>query len=170
MNIPLSAFSQSLIKQKVLIDILAFALVYFIPALAHLTGIPLFMVEPMRLGLILSIVHTTRVNSVILALTLPVFSYLVSGHPEFIKMVIITFELLLNTILFYWLLERIHRPFTAMILSILFSKIACYLAYWPVFSFAFLVSEAEPVFLLIQGATTLVFSTYTFIILKKAKP
>ncbi|MCX6279775.1 MAG: hypothetical protein NT004_17030 [Bacteroidetes bacterium] len=155
------------ILTNILVDLAALALIYFIPATVHFTGIPIYMIEPMRLMLILSMAHTSKSNSYFLALTLPLFSFLVSGHPELIKMFIITGELVLNTLLFYWLVKKFNHTFFAMFVSIITSKIACYLAYWPVFSIGFVVAEASPDFILIQLITSLIFSFYIAVILKK---
>ena len=155
--------SKNLILKNVLIDLGALALVYLIPASVHFTGLPVYMIEPMRLMLVISFVHGSRANSFLLACSLPFFSYLVSGHPELVKMLIITGELALNTALFYWLVKRYGSPFTALLLSVVISKIACYLAYWPVFSFGFMVEEAGMTFLIAQAVTTLLFSLYVFL-------
>lgn len=152
-----------------LIDAFLLLLIYLLPAAAHLTGIPVYMMEPMRLALILSIAHTNRANTYLLAATLPLFSFLLSGHPVFIKMLIITAELLMNVWIFYFLTRRKLHLFTAMILAILLSKIVCYLLYWPLISFTFMVEEAEPRFLLIQFAATTIFSLYIAFTVKRQK-
>ena len=153
--------------QVLIIDAALLLLIYLLPATAHLTGIPVYMMEPMRLALILSIAHTNRVNTFILAATLPLFSFLLSGHPMFIKMLIITAELLLNVWVFYFLTGRKLNPFISMFLAILLSKIACYLLYWPLISFTFMVEEAEPGFLIIQLVTTILFSVYISLTFKR---
>ena len=149
------------------IDSFLLLAIYLLPAVAHLTGIPVYMMEPMRLALILAIAHTNRANTYLLAATLPLFSFLLSGHPVFIKMLIITAELLLNVWMFYFLTRRRLHPFTAMIIAILLSKIVCYLLYWPLISFAFMVEEAEPRFLLIQLLTTTIFGFYISLTVKR---
>lgn len=143
------------------------ALIYFVPALAHMTGVPLYMAEPMRIILILSMVHASKYTSCVLAATLPLLSWIFSGHPELVKMLIITGELLLNVSLFYLIYKRLNNPLIAILASIIISKILCYLAYWPVFSFAFMVAEAHPLFLVIQIITTVIFSFYVTLSLKK---
>lgn len=148
----------------------AMAVVYLAPVLAHMTGLPVYMLEPMRLMVILALAHGSRNIALILASTLPIFSFLVSGHPEFIKMVIITSELVLNVFLFFLLERKFRRVFPAALLSVVISKLLCYLTYWPVFSFQFMVREAEPLFLAVQIITTLIFSFYLMIILKKKNP
>lgn len=149
------------------IDSFLLLLIYLLPAAAHLTGIPVYMMEPMRLALILAIAHTNRTNTFLLAATLPLFSFLLSGHPVFIKMLIITSELLVNVWMFYFLTKRSFHPFTAMIVAILMSKILCYLLYWPLISFAFMVEEAEPRFLMIQLVTTTIFGFYISLTVKR---
>ena len=161
------ALNNKTVWKNILIDMGALALIYFLPASVHLTGIPLYMIEPMRLMLIISMAHGAKSNSYLLALSLPLFSFAVSGHPEFLKMLIITGELVLNTVLFYWLTGRSVNTFLSLMLAIIISKIACYLAYWPIFSFDFVIAEASPVFIAAQIVTTLIFSFYVAIILKK---
>jgi hypothetical protein len=125
------------------------------------------MIEPMRLVLILALVHTNRTNAWILAAILPLFSYLVSGHPEPLKMLVITAELLANTGLFLFLLRRGAYPFLAMFLSILVSKAFCYSLYMLLFPWSFVVAEAQTGFLLIQGAVTILLASYAAVILMK---
>jgi hypothetical protein len=45
-----------------------------------------------------------------------------------------------------------------MLLSIAGSKVFCYFVYWLVFSWAFVVEEGEPIFLLVQVVVTLLLS------------
>ncbi len=151
------------------IDAFLLLLVYLLPAAAHFTGLPVYMMEPMRLALILSIAHTNRTNTFVLAATLPIFSFLLSGHPVLVKMLIITAELLLNVWVFYVLERRRFQPFAAMFLAIILSKIVCYLLYWPLISFSFMVEEAEPRFILIQFLTTTIFSFYIAFTVKRQK-
>jgi hypothetical protein len=158
--------NQSLLTD-LLLDLGALTAIYFLPAAAHFTGIPLYMIEPMRMMLVLSMVHASKYNTFLLAFSLPLFSYVVSGHPEFVKMLVITGELILNVAMFYWMLKWSRKPFIVAFLSIIISKIACYLIYWPVFSFSFVVAEASMPFLIIQLMTTFAFSLYIGFILKK---
>ncbi len=147
-----------------LIDFAALAFIYFVPSIAHLLNFPVYMIEPMRLMLILSMAHSTRNNSYLLALTLPFFSLVVSSHPEFYKMLVITSELVLNVFLFYFLAGKLRNAFLAMLTAIITSKLFCYFLYFLFFTPAFLKSEATPVFLLVQLITTIIFSVYVFLI------
>ena len=93
--------------KSALLDIFALVFVYFVPTLSHLAQLPLYLLEPMRIMLILAIAHTTRKNAYLLALTLPLFSFVISMHPSLVKSILITAELLLNVWLFYFLLKKI---------------------------------------------------------------
>jgi hypothetical protein len=118
--------SKDIVKNSVF-DILAISFIYLVPVLSHLTALPIYYLEPMRIMLILAIVHTSKRNSYILATTLPIFSFIVSAHPVFLKTLLITGELLLMTWMFYSLSDKIKNKFGAMVLSIGISKIAYYL-------------------------------------------
>jgi hypothetical protein len=56
-----------------------------------------------------------------------------------------------------------------MVISIVVSKIFCYALYLVFFSIMFIEEEAEPVFLIAQVITTVLFSSYVSIILQKKK-
>jgi len=141
------------------IDGFALTFLLLMPAASHLTGIPFYFIEPMRIMLVVALVFTSRSNAYILALALPVFSFLVSGHPVPIKMLIIMAELVLNVWLFVALFHKTRKSFVSMFIAIIGSKIVCYLTYWIVFSWAFVVDESQMVFLIAQMAVALVLST-----------
>jgi len=116
---------------------------------------------------VLSIAHSNRLNSYLLALTLPLFSWAVSGHPELFKMLVMTAEIIINVFLFYFLNKKIDSVIMAMIISIVISKVICYTLYLLFFSMLFLQQEAEPSFLLAQVITTLTFSFYVYFVTQK---
>ncbi len=155
------------ILKNIFIDSVALAVIYFTPAIAHLIALPVYMIEPMRLMLILSMAHSTRNNSYLLALTLPLFSFITTSHPEFLKMLIITAELTLNVFLFYWLFSRFRNAFISMVSAVILSKIACYGLYLIFFSLAFVRSEAGLSFLAAQAITTVLFSAYVYFIQRR---
>jgi hypothetical protein len=150
-----------------LLDLVALALVYFTPKIGELIHLPFYMIEPMRLMVVLSIAHSSRVNSYLLAFSLSLFSWVISGHPEFFKMLVMTVEMTANVFLFYYFFRKIDSAFLPMIISIVISKVLCYAMYLVFFSMMFLREEADPSFLVAQVITTLVFSSYVFLILRK---
>lgn len=151
-----------------LLDLAAIAFVFFVPAMSHLTGIPIYLAEPMRIMVILALLHTHRGNAWALALILPAFSYFVSGHPYPVKMAIITMELLINVALFQFLIRK-TKPFAAMAAAIVASKLFYYLVKYLVVMAGLLQMELFATPLLIQVVTTLIFSLYAFFILRKTK-
>lgn len=170
MNTQAAVLSRKVLIKALVIDLAALTFILLTPSLVHLFNLPVYMLEPMRLMVILSLAHSTKKNTYLLALTLPVFSFIVSGHPEALKMLIITAELVLNVFLFYLLASKIRNFFLSGVLSIVLSKVFCYLAYLVVFSFAFVQEEAAVLFIVVQVLTTLLFSVYLFVIMRNKRP
>jgi hypothetical protein len=146
-------------KKILLIDMALVTLMMFIPAISHLTGIPVYMVEPMRIMLVISLLLTPNRNAYFIAILLPLVSFLVSGHPFPAKMMIIIAELLFNVWLFL-AMKRAAGTFFSMLLAIIISKLACYMMYWSFFSWAFVVEESGARFLLAQAAVTIFLSFF----------
>ncbi len=97
------ALSGKPLVRNITFDILALLFIYLVPTFSHLISIPIYLYEPMRIMLILAMVHTTRRNAYIITLTLPLFSFIVSFHPVFLKSILIAGELALNVALFFYL-------------------------------------------------------------------
>ena len=152
-----------------LFDVFALAFVYCVPTFTHFLNLPVYYIDPMRLMLILSIVHSDKRNAYILAFTLPVFSYIISAHPVFPKMFLICAELSLNTFLFYLFKGRIKNTFYAIMLSILISKVIYYGFKALMINAALLNTEflSTPVF--IQLITTILFGLYVGIFYQNQK-
>lgn len=155
--------------KSIIFDFIALAFIYFVPALSHLFNLPIYLVEPMRIMLILAMVHTTKTNAYLIALTLPLFSFLISSHPNIFKGLIMTGELLLNVWLFFEISKKITNQFAAMLLAIIVSKMVYYLLKFTLISFAVLEPGliATPIYL--QLITSVVFSGYVFIMLNRNK-
>jgi hypothetical protein len=156
--------------KNVLIDLTAVLLIYFMPALSHLINLPVYFIEPVRLMLILSIAHSSKTNTFILALSLPLFSHLVSAHPVFLKTVLISFELLLFSFLFYELSKRFKSVFTVMFVSIAAGKLFYYLFKYVLINFGLMQSELISTPLLMQLIITVIFSIYVSFSLNRSKP
>jgi hypothetical protein len=147
---------------SIIINSVALLLIYFTPALSHLLNFPLYLVEPMRLMIVLAMLHSDKRNAFILAATLPLFSFAISAHPVFYKMLLISAELIINVWLFYALRERMRNNFTAMISAIVLSKAVYYLLKSLFISAALLGAGLFSTPIWIQGITTLVFGAYAF--------
>ncbi len=99
-----------------------------LPALSHAVALPLYRFEPMRLLLFVAILCTTRRNALVMALGLPLVSWLTSGHPVFPKVLLIQGELVLNTLVFFALCRGAKRFVPAVVVSVLAAKAAYYAA------------------------------------------
>lgn len=145
----------------VIFDILALTFIYFVPTISHMLSLPLYLIEPMRIALVLALVHTTKRNAYIIAVTLPLFSFLVSAHPVFYKMMLITGELAINVWLFYFIFNKSKNAFISILSSIVLSKSIYYLAKFIAVAIIFQTGDSIiATSLYIQVATTLVFSAY----------
>jgi hypothetical protein len=147
-------------------DVFAVAFVYFVPALSHLTSLPIYLIEPMRLMLILAIAHTSKRNAYIVAATLPIFSFVVSAHPYLIKTFLITGELLLNVWLYFFFVEKFKNKFSSMILSVGLSKMAYYAVKFGLLSLLIIDGSLISTPIYIQIITTVLFSGYIFMMKK----
>jgi len=148
-------------------DIAALVFVGLVPAASHLFKIPVYYIEPMRVMLVLALLYSSRWNAYALAIVLPLFSFLVSGHPAPLKMMIIIAELLLNAWLFLYFFQKTRRSFLSAIASIIISKMFCYIMYLVVFSLVFVKAEAELTFLFAQMILTLVLSSFVWLISRR---
>jgi hypothetical protein len=144
------------------LDFLAIAFIYFIPSISHLFSFPVYLFEPMRIMLILCVAHSSKKNAYLIALTLPVFSFIISSHPSLLKTAIMTAELTLNMFLFFKLIDLIKNNFSAMLISILLSKIFYYLLKLALLSFGLMSGDLVTTPIYIQIILTLVFSGYIY--------
>ena len=153
--------------QIALMDIIAIAFIYLVPTISHMLSFPLYLIEPMRIMLILALVHTRRENAYFLALTLPFISYIFSGHPVLIKTFLISAELLVNVFFFYLVLKLVEKKFIAALTSIIFAKSFYYGNKILLISLGVFSGEliSTPVWL--QIIMTLLLSGYIFIFFKK---
>ena len=159
-----------ILKSKtIFIDLTAFAAVALTSIIGMLYHLPFYMLEPIRLMVVISIAHSTRNNSFFLASVLPLYSWIVTGHPELLKMIVMTTEICSNVFLYYYLIKRVDSVLMSMIISVIISKVICYALYLIFFSLIFIEEEADTSFLICQVITTLIFSFYVWIILQKNK-
>jgi hypothetical protein len=152
-------------------DAAALALIFFIPAFSHLLSIPVYLFEPMRIILVIAMIHTNRKNAIILAVTMPLVSFVFSGHPVIIKSLVMSAELLTNVLLFFYFKKIIKNPFLVVFLSIIFSKLFYYLIKYILIRTVLLSSGlvSTPVFfqVLITCILSAYFLIYTGIIIRQ---
>lgn len=114
--------------KTLLTDFLILTFIYFIPAISHLFAFPIYYLDPMRFALVFALITTSKRNTFLIALTLPIFSFLISSHPSILKSFLLAGELSLNISLFYLLKDKINNLFFSFLLSITLSKLSYYIA------------------------------------------
>ncbi|MFW5708072.1 MAG: hypothetical protein ACOCX0_03410 [Bacteroidota bacterium] len=156
--------------RSAILDIVALAFIFLMPAFSHMLAFPLYYIEPMRLMVVLAMVHTHRNNALLLALALPLFSFAMSGHPILVKAVIISLELMIMVGVFSFLKNYIH-VFGAIFSAIVLSKVFYFAVkfFVPLKAMQSLGYESFFEFSLwIQLASTLVMSLYLWLMWKPA--
>ncbi len=109
-----------------LTDAAAVLFVFAVPALSHLTSVPFYLLDPMRMAVLGALLFSRNwKNALVLALALPLFSFAVSGHPVYPKFLLIAVELSANVLLFAWLSRKMNAGIAAFV-SILLSKVLYY--------------------------------------------
>ena len=149
--------------KNIVFDLLALLFIYLVPAISHLISFPVYYLEPMRIMLILAIVHTTRKNAYLITFTLPLFSLLISAHPSLIKTSLVTSELLLNVWLFFFISEKLSNKTFSIFLSIVVSKIFYYLIKFLLITSAVMVGDLISTPINIQILMLFVLSGYIYL-------
>jgi len=147
-----------------LIDFFLLLMIYFLPAISHLFAFPLYYLDPMRIALVIALIHTSKKNAFIIALTLPLFSFLISSHPQIIKSFLLSAELVINLSLFFLLKDRLKNVFTSLFLSILISKVIYYSLKFALISFAFLNDRLFSTPFYFQLSAAILLSTYIYLV------
>lgn len=168
MNSAALTLSNTKVK-TILLDIIALLFIAFAPALSHMFAVPIYMLEPMRIMLILSIVHTSKKNSYLIALALPLFSFFISTHPSILKTLLICSELLFNLYLFTFLLRYLRNSFAALLSSILISKLYYYAVKFALLGFGLMDGGLVATPLFMQAIVALGLSTYLYFFYKSDK-
>ena len=114
-------------RDVLLIDVLLLLALYLLPSVSHLTAWPLYILEPMRVALIVALLFTNRANTYFIAVTIPLASVFLTGHPEPLKAVLMCIEFSVLVACYAWLARRARIPaFVALLAGILFSKVIYY--------------------------------------------
>ena len=165
----LTAISKIVTARNITIDVGILIAIYFIPALSHLVGVPLYYLDPMRFFLLLGFFLTTnKTNAVILAITIPLFSWLVSGHPVLPKAFLISIELLTNVLLLtYFIKSGKISLLPSLIISIVLSKLIYYLFKFVFIQTGILEMEMIATDLYIQLITLFLLSTVMWFLFRK---
>ena len=83
--------------RTIALDLLLVGSFYGITSLSHLLAFPLYQFDPIKLFLLIMIAKSSRTNALVMALSLPLFATLTTGHPVFPKNLAMVVELVLFT-------------------------------------------------------------------------
>lgn len=145
-----------------LIDFSLLLFIYYLPALSHLFAFPIYYLDPMRIALVVALIHTSKKNTFLIALTLPLFSFFISSHPQIVKSLLLSAELLINLSLFFLFKEKIKNVFASLLLSIIISKVIYYLLKFAFINFALLDDKLYSTPYYFQIISALLLSTYIY--------
>lgn len=115
-------------RNVLLVDVVLLAALYVLPAVSHATALPLYMLEPMRVALIVALLFTNRANAYFIAFTIPLASYFISGHPVLFKALLMGIEYSVLVAVFAIFQQHKQVPaFFALTAGILAGKVVYYL-------------------------------------------
>lgn len=158
-------------KRIIITDLAVLLAVLLVPALSHATPIPLYYLDPMRLFIFAGFVFgRNHNNAYALAVSIPIFSMLVTGHPVFFKSLLISGELFSNIYIFNYLYnnKRINT-ITSIVLSILLSKCIYYSCKAILLHFSFLDGSLITTQIWIQFISGVFITLAAYFLLKQNK-
>lgn len=167
----ITTISKIFTLRNIAVDILILTGIYFIPAVSHLTPIPLYYLDPMRFFMLAGFVLTrNNSNTFLLALTIPIFSALVTGHPTIFKALLISIELTVNILFFIKLLKyrKLHIALS-MLVSIMASKIIYYTLKFASIKFNFIEGDLITTSLWVQLGTLGFITIFFYLIWRNFK-
>ena len=150
------------VSGSLLLDTIAVLFIVYLGDISRFIGYPVYVLDPMRMMVILAFAFTPRWNSWVLALLLPFASYVFGMHPSITKTSLMAAELLLNVWLFWFLLDKIKVSVLSILISIVFSKAVYYLLKYLCIQYGLLQGNLVSTPLDIQVITTIVFSVFIF--------
>lgn len=145
-------------------DFFAISIIMLLPTFSHMTSLPFYYIEPMRILLLASLIFTSSKNVYLLTFILPIFSFLVSSHPSFYKAWLISTELSINVFLFIYLAKFFGNYISPMIFAVIASKLFYYSAKYFMIQFGLISGEliTTPIVfqILVAAIVTILVGTY----------
>ncbi|HCY78065.1 MAG TPA: hypothetical protein DHV28_19335 [Ignavibacteriales bacterium] len=164
----LNAVNVRLNVKTYLIDFSLLLLIYFLPAISHLFAFPVYYLDPMRIAMAVALIHTSKKNAYLIALTLPLFSFLISSHPQLVKSFLLSAELFINLTLFFLLKDKLKNVFTSLLLSIFISKAVYYSIKFILIYYMMLNDKLFSTPIYYQLISAIMVSSYVYVINKNS--
>ena len=139
-------------QRTIIIDLIVLFLVVFVPAISHILPFPVYFIDPMRIMLFIGfLLSKSTQNGILLAIVIPLFSMIVTGHPILYKACLISAELSFNIWLFVFLKQKFSAyTYFAIISSIVASKVFYYLLKYAFLSLGLISGSLISTSILIQ--------------------
>jgi len=131
------AVSQPLGK-VLLTDILVVSAFFLTLLVAHILPFPLYKYDPMKILVLITVVYSSRSNSLAIAAALPVLSFLSTGHPVFPKFLIMSGELMVFAFVLSSFRLRQSNRLIRFLGAVFVSKIIYYLIKGGAIAFGYL--------------------------------
>lgn len=132
-----SIFERKEIIKIALVNLLGILFALFAPILSHSISIPFYYLEPMRLITLIIFISLSKKNGIFYALYMPLLNTLITGHPDFIKSILISSEIVVNLYLLEIFRKKSNLNFHIQLgISIILSKIYYYFVKYVLISFS----------------------------------
>lgn len=97
LSFSISLSRQDSLARAIITDLLILGLFLLVLTYAHILPIPLYQLDPMKALLLVTIIYSSRGNAMLMAIFLPLLSFVSTGHPVAPKFLLISLELAIFT-------------------------------------------------------------------------
>lgn len=160
--------NSKIIIKSIIYDVCSLLLFISLFLISKNIGFPFYYFEPLRLIILLGFLVTNKKNAYILAIFIPLLSFIFISHPPFFKMIIVSFELIMNILILNYFLNQFKNIFISAFLSIVVSKLLYYIFEYIFININLLTYEQVAHPLLPQLIITILFSLMIYLKLKKS--
>ena len=152
---------------KLLVDITIMTGILLVPILSHKLLIPLYLIEPMRLAVVYILILDSKYHAYRLAIFLPFFSYMLTGHPFLFKALLICLELCVQVFSINYFKQLISRSYLIIIASVFVSKLFYYTFKWSFLKLNFINGHLISTSLVYQLIPIIILSMSCLLLLPK---
>jgi len=92
LSLPGFLINRKYLLQGIVIDVIVISVFVLIPTISHIINYPMYLFDPMKIILLLAFLSTKNENVFFLIITIPISSWIISGHPIFPKFILIILE------------------------------------------------------------------------------
>ncbi|NQV49615.1 MAG: hypothetical protein HQ507_03920 [Candidatus Marinimicrobia bacterium] len=115
------------LTRTLLTDVLVLLSFSLTLVVAHVLPFPLYKLDPMKILVLVTVIYSSRWNSLAIAAALPILSFLSTGHPVFPKFLIMSSELMVFAFVLGSFHTRQSKKIIGFLSAVLISKIFYYM-------------------------------------------